>query len=75
MPNEAFPEVAFLGWAERAASVHEGETNLVKWNVLGLKGIPIDEFLSLLAERVEFGLGAAAFNSPKRGRRDDKVQS
>ena len=34
MSEEAFPQIAFLGFAERATSVREGETNLVKWNVL-----------------------------------------
>jgi hypothetical protein len=39
MPEETFPQIAFLGFAERATSVREGETNILKWNVLGLKNI------------------------------------
>ena len=39
MPEEPFPQVAFLGLAERAALVRDGETDLVKWNVLGLKSV------------------------------------
>lgn len=44
MPEETLPQVAFLGFAERAISVREGETNLVKWNVLGLKNILLTNF-------------------------------
>jgi len=33
------PSVAFLGFSERAAYVRDGNTNLFKWNVIGLKHI------------------------------------
>lgn len=37
MSERTFPQAAFLGLAERAALVHDGETDALKWNVLGLK--------------------------------------
>ncbi len=36
MDTESF-EIAFLGFAEKAAHVRDSSTNLYKWNVLGLK--------------------------------------
>lgn len=36
-PFESQPGIIFLGLAERVAYVREGNTNLFKWNVLGLK--------------------------------------
>jgi hypothetical protein len=44
MPEKASLQVAFLGLAERATHVREGETNILKWNVLGLKNILLVNF-------------------------------
>src|SRR5258707_6289436 len=48
MPEEPFPSVAFLGFAERAALVRDGETDSVKWNVLGLKNVLLTNFFPLM---------------------------
>ncbi len=39
MSDEEHPGVVFLGLCERAAYVRDGNTNLFKWNVIGLKHI------------------------------------
>jgi hypothetical protein len=44
MSERAYPQVAFLGFAERAAIVRDGETDALKWNVLGLKSILLTNF-------------------------------
>jgi hypothetical protein len=44
MPHDAGPEVAFLGFAERAALVRDGQTDVLKWNVLGLKNLLLVNF-------------------------------
>lgn len=41
------PDVLFLGLAERAAYVRDGNTNLFKWNVLGLKHIVLSHIYPL----------------------------
>lgn len=41
------PDVLFLGLAERAAYVRDGNTNLFKWNVLGLKHIVLSPIYPL----------------------------
>jgi hypothetical protein len=55
MPEETLSEVAFLGWAERATSVHEGENKPCEMECLGPQKYPVDEFFPLLAQRLEFG--------------------
>jgi hypothetical protein len=39
MANNISPSIIFLGFCERAAYVSEGNTNLLKWNILGLKNV------------------------------------
>jgi hypothetical protein len=42
--TEETPQVAFLGFAERAALVRDGQTDSLKWNVLGLKNVLLTHF-------------------------------
>lgn len=46
----------FLGVAERAAHVRDGNTNLFKWNVLGLKNIVISYIYPFPLHFLSFGL-------------------
>jgi hypothetical protein len=43
----ANPTIAFLGFAERALQVRDGNTAAVKWNVLGLKRVILTYFVPL----------------------------
>ncbi|HLY46766.1 MAG TPA: Shedu anti-phage system protein SduA domain-containing protein [Stellaceae bacterium] len=37
--DQEIPELVFLGIAERAANLRDGNTELLKWNIIGLKNI------------------------------------
>lgn len=63
MPEELFPQVAFLGLAERAALVRDGETNLVKWNVLGLKNVLLTNFFPFPLGGWNLAFGIRPLNS------------
>ena len=45
--KESFPQVAFLGFAERSEQVRDAETVSLKWNVLGLKSVLLVNFLPI----------------------------
>ena len=66
MSEETLPQVAFLGFAEHATSVREGETNLVKWNVLGLKNILLTNFFPFWLNGWNLAL-ALRISAPPRG--------
>jgi hypothetical protein len=55
MPTDSGPDVLFLGLAERAAYVRDGNTNLFKWNVLGLKHIILSHIYPLSLSGWSFG--------------------
>jgi hypothetical protein len=57
----SFPEVIFLGFAERATYVRDGETNLSKWNVQGLKNVLLANFFPSVLSDWKLGL---AIQSP-----------
>ncbi len=57
MSEELFPHVALLGFAERAALVRDGETDSVKWNVLGLKNVLLTNFFPLVLSGWNLALG------------------
>src|ERR1700722_9766047 len=52
--------VLFLGVADRAAYVREGETNLYKWNILGLKNVVLTNILPFSLSGLHFGIAVSA---------------
>ena len=50
-------DIAFLGFAERAACVRDGPTNVLKWNVLGLKSSLLFNFFPASLEGLSLALG------------------
>ena len=56
-PHET-SEIAFLGLCERAAYVLDGNTNLFKWDVIGLKQVVVSSIYPL--QLIGWSLGFAA---------------
>jgi Domain of unknown function (DUF4263) len=50
------PSIAFLGFCERAAYVRDGNTNLFKWNILGLKHIILSHLFPLNLDGWNIGI-------------------
>lgn len=46
-PSDKTPQIVFLGLCERASYVREGNTNIFKWNILGLKTIVLSYIFPL----------------------------
>ena len=59
MCNE-LSHIAFLGFAERAAYVRDGPTDLYKWDVLGLKHVIVSALFPLRINGWYFGLALKA---------------
>lgn len=62
-PSKKEVDIAFLGFAERTAYVRDGNTNLFKWNILGLKQIIASPLFPMTLSG--FHLGIALKNLPK----------
>ena len=56
MSGSSVPAVAYLGFCERAAYVRDGNTNLFKWNVLGLKQVVLSHVFPLSLRGYAVGL-------------------
>lgn len=54
--ENSHPKIIFLGLCERAAYVREGNTNLFKWNVLGLKNIILSHIFPMKLDGWSIGL-------------------
>ena len=64
MTTQRESDIIFLGLCERASYVREGNTNLFKWNVLGLKHIILSHFYPLSLDGWSIGF---AFLSSRMG--------
>jgi Domain of unknown function (DUF4263) len=52
-------DVLFLGVAERAAFIREGDTNVYKWNVLGLKNIVLSPIFPVSLGGMHFAIAVS----------------
>jgi hypothetical protein len=66
MSEESAPQAAFLGFAERATQIRDAGTDVVKWNVLGLKSILLTHFFSLRSKWLAFCLCDAGYRHLQR---------
>jgi hypothetical protein len=56
MPDNSKNAIIFLGLCERAAYVRDGNTNLFKWNVLGLKNVILSSLFPLPLAGISIGI-------------------
>lgn len=63
--QQASASVAFLGVCERAGYVRDGNTNLFKWNVLGLKHVVLSFIYPLNLQGLSIGLAFLRSDPPK----------
>ena len=54
------PGLVFIGICERAAYVREGNTNLFKWNILGLKQVVLSNIFPLPFQGIPLGFAISA---------------
>jgi hypothetical protein len=59
MPSTS-QKIAFLGFCERSAHIRDDNTDLFKWNILGLKNIILSHIYPLRLSRIDIGLAINA---------------
>src|ERR1700722_17689353 len=60
LDDSTTPGVLFLGVAERAAYVRDGESNIYKWNVLGLKNVVLTNIFPVPLNSLYMGIAVSA---------------